>query len=103
MLELLADPGFVAAALHAVMAPIAVLHAMLFKRDPRAALGWIAVAAMVPVAGPLLYALIGINRIRRRAREVRWPRLSIGHERGRALSEGGSLPGELPADLAEFA
>lgn len=45
----------------------AALHALLYKRDPRSALGWIAVCLIFPVAGPLLYYLFGINRIRSRA------------------------------------
>lgn len=45
-------------------------HALLSKRDPRAALGWIAVCLMFPLAGPLLYFLFGFNRIRTRARKL---------------------------------
>jgi cardiolipin synthase len=45
-------------------------HALLHKRDPRAALGWIAVCLTFPFAGPLLYFLFGINRVRTRAREL---------------------------------
>jgi len=43
-------------------------HVLLNKEDPRAALGWIAVCIALPVAGPMLYWLIGVNRIRTRAR-----------------------------------
>jgi cardiolipin synthase len=39
-------------------------HALLNKRDPRAALGWIAVCIMFPPLGPLFYFLFGINRVR---------------------------------------
>lgn len=45
-------------------------HALLTKRDPRAALGWVAVCMMFPVAGPVGYLLFGINRVRTRAREL---------------------------------
>ncbi len=48
----------------------AALHALLTKRDPRASTGWVAVSLMFPLAGPLLYFLFGINRIRNRAREL---------------------------------
>lgn len=41
----------------------AAAHAMLNKRDPRAAWGWIAVCWLFPLVGPLLYLLFGINRI----------------------------------------
>jgi len=43
-------------------------HALLNKEDPRAALGWIAVSFALPIVGPILYWLIGFNRIRTRAR-----------------------------------
>jgi cardiolipin synthase len=45
-------------------------HALLTKRDPRAALGWIVTCLAVPGAGPIFYWLFGVNRIRTRAREL---------------------------------
>ena len=49
--------------LAAVAASVAAAgHALLWKRDPRAALGWIVVSLTVPIAGPLLYFVFGINR-----------------------------------------
>ena len=49
---------------------LAAGHALLSKRDPRAALGWVAVCMMFPLAGPIGYLLFGINRVRTRAREL---------------------------------
>jgi cardiolipin synthase len=49
---------------------IAAGHALFYKRDPRAALGWIAVSIIFPLAGPLLYYLFGINRVRTRAKKL---------------------------------
>lgn len=46
-------------------------HALLYKRDPRAALGWIAVCLVFPLAGPLLYLFFGVNRVRTRAQKLR--------------------------------
>ena len=60
-------------------------HALLYKRDPRSAFGWIAVCVMFPLAGPLLYFLFGINRVRTRAQRLtrRFPfELDVGYERG---------------------
>ena len=50
-------------------------HALLRKRDPRAALGWIAVCLLLPGLGALLYLLFGVNRIKAKARHLRrrWP------------------------------
>lgn len=44
-------------------------HALLHKRDPRAALGWIVVCLVLPGGGAVLYWLLGVNRIRTRARD----------------------------------
>ncbi|HEV2327906.1 MAG TPA: phospholipase D-like domain-containing protein [Verrucomicrobiae bacterium] len=42
-------------------------HALLHKRDPRAAALWIGIIWLVPALGPILYIALGINRIRRHA------------------------------------
>ena len=49
---------------------VAAGHALLYKRDPRAAWGWIAVCLMFPLVGPILYFLFGINRVRTRAKQL---------------------------------
>ncbi len=46
------------------------LHAMLSKRDPRSALGWLVLCVMLPGIGAAAYWLLGVNRIETRAR--RW-------------------------------
>lgn len=56
------------AAVFSVLAAIlASVHALLHKRDSRAAALWIGVIWLVPLLGPLLYLVLGVNRIRRRA------------------------------------
>ena len=45
----------------------AASHAVLVKRDVRSAAGWVALICLVPGIGAILYVLLGINRIRRRA------------------------------------
>lgn len=52
------------------LAFIAGGHALLTKRDPRTAWGWIAVCLLFPLAGPVLYVVFGINRIQTLAREL---------------------------------
>jgi len=42
-------------------------HALLLKRDTRAATIWIFIIWFLPALGPLLYLTLGVNRIRRRA------------------------------------
>ena len=70
-------------ALVVVAASVAVVHALLFKNEVRAAIAWVGLILLAPVIGSILYYFIGINRIRRRAvalrreaeeeREDRWP------------------------------
>lgn len=50
-----------------IVALLASGHAALNKRDPRAAVMWIALAWLVPFIGAALYASLGINRVNRRA------------------------------------
>ena len=71
-------------ALHLLMAVASAGHALLYKRDPRAALGWIAVCIAYPFVGPIFYYLFGINRLRTRAHQIKGAparRLKSGYER----------------------
>lgn len=45
----------------------AAWHALLFKRDPRSALGWVVICLALPVIGAIFYFLFGVNRVRARA------------------------------------
>ena len=51
-----------------MMGLIAAGHILLNKRDSKAAFGWIALCIILPVAGPLIYLLFGINRINHKAK-----------------------------------
>jgi len=53
------------------MALAATGHVLLHKQSTRAAVGWIALVWVAPVVGVVLYVVFGINRIERRARELR--------------------------------
>lgn len=56
-----------------VTAALAVtVHAVLWKRDTRAVIGWVGVAWLAPLLGPMLYVGFGINRIQRRATSLRF-------------------------------
>lgn len=50
-----------------VIALLASVHVVLHKRDVRSAAGWMGLIWLVPGFGGILYALLGINRIRRSA------------------------------------
>jgi cardiolipin synthase len=58
------------AAIGFVAASFASLHALLHKRRPQSAFGWIAVCFTLPIFGALLYYLFGINRVKTRARKL---------------------------------
>src|SRR5437016_7718331 len=54
-------------------------HAVLRKRDSRAAIAWVGFVWLVPLVGAILYFSFGVNRIRRQAALLR-----AGLERYRA-------------------
>src|SRR5437868_13567980 len=45
-------------------------HVVLYKRDVRAAIGWVGVIWLTPFVGSLLYLSFGINRVKRKARKL---------------------------------
>jgi cardiolipin synthase len=60
--------------LAAIVLAVAILasgHAILHKRHPRAAILWVGLIWLSPLMGAILYWLLGINRIQRRASAVR--------------------------------
>ncbi len=52
---------------------IAAGHALLRKKDPRAAQVWLIVCLFIPYLGAFAYFLFGINRIETRAKKLREP------------------------------
>lgn len=85
---------------HGVLAVLASLHAMLNKRDPRAAIGWIAVCILFPFAGPILYYFFGINRVRIKARTLRPGRgaPAMRESERPAFPPAADLPGKEPPE-----
>ncbi len=84
----------------------AATHALLNKRDPYAAIVWGAICLGIPLAGPFLYFILGINRIHRRA--VRLMKRSEKRDGPSTLSDSarhldlwdGAVPQEkLPAEI----
>lgn len=61
---------YIPVALATIAAAAAVAHALLHKRDPRGAFGWIAICLLFPLFGPVLYYLFGINRVKVRAHRL---------------------------------
>src|SRR6185369_307658 len=46
-------------------------HAILYKRDSRAAISWTGFIWLIPLGGAFLYFVFGINRIRRQAASLK--------------------------------
>lgn len=75
-----------ATVVHVSLATAVTAHVVLTKEDVRGAIGWAGLAWLTPVVGAVLYAMFGINRIRRQAGRMR---------RGRFLpwtASTGSIP-----------
>lgn len=75
-------------------------HAILNKRDSRAAAGWVGLILLAPGLGSLLYLVFGINRIRRAAAS-----LSLPHRDEEALhasEESGDPLATAPPHLVEL-
>ncbi len=86
-----------------VVSVLSAAHALLTKRDPRSAVGWIAVCVGIPGLGAVLYWLIGVNRIRTRARKYQshWRRLLPRRAGGTSEVLVGHMPEHLiPAAYA---
>ncbi|MET0169041.1 MAG: phospholipase D-like domain-containing protein, partial [Aliihoeflea sp.] len=52
-------------ALGLLMGIPAAIHAAMTKDDVRAAIGWVGIILLSPVLGAIIYAIAGVNRIRR--------------------------------------
>ena len=74
--------AYVLAGVDLVVSLVATGHVLLFKRDTRAAIGWIGLIWLSPILGATLYLLLGINRIQRKART---PTAGPGSSHGCAL------------------
>jgi len=74
MVQLIVDcwPLLVAVLNILVAVPVSA-HVVMYKRDPRSAIGWVGLVWLTPLVGALLYFSLGINRIRRRGHRLRAP------------------------------
>ncbi|GIW72648.1 MAG: cardiolipin synthase [Planctomycetota bacterium] len=81
----------------AALALVASAHAVLHKREVRAAVGWVGLIWLVPVVGAVLYALLGINRIQRRAVALRAGRQRLLGTAGDAVCDLQALERHLDA------
>jgi cardiolipin synthase A/B len=73
-------------------------HAVIYKRDSRSAALWVIVIWVVPALGSILYLLMGINRVQRRATRLR--RAMVRHRASAAIRA--EEPGTHLAPLARL-
>jgi cardiolipin synthase len=78
------------AAFSFLAALLASIHAILNKRDSRAAALWLGFIWLLPAVGPVLYIMLGVNRIRRHAQSL---------QVGRRMD--GVIPKPIPEDMGE--
>jgi cardiolipin synthase len=78
-----------------LLAVLAAGHAVLYKRDSRAAIAWVGFICLVPLVGSVLYFIFGVNRLRRQAAYLR-----SDLERYRAHDSGSEcLPEQIHSHL----
>ena len=63
---------------HIGLAAGVTAHVLLHQRDSGSGITWIGLAWLSPILGSVLYLLLGINRVRRRARSLRGRRAPSG-------------------------
>lgn len=80
MMQITEIAVYLLASLHIVAATWSVYHILLYKRDTRAATGWIMACLFIPYGGPIAYFLFGINRVRTRARGIRRRLFNVRYE-----------------------
>jgi cardiolipin synthase len=66
------------AVISVLVAAVAAVHAAMTKDEVRSAIGWVGVIMLSPIVGALIYAVAGINRIRRDS--IAAERSITGHE-----------------------
>jgi cardiolipin synthase A/B len=89
--------------LHAVLALLTALHALLYKRDSRAAFGWIGVCLILPVVGPVIYLLFGLNRARGKAQRLGLGRLKVGLDPVQSREQIQPLPDSVRLEFRNLA
>jgi cardiolipin synthase A/B len=81
----------------------AAAHVVLRKRDNRSAIGWVGIIWLVPILGVILYVLLGINRVQRKAVILRRGPSRLGREWARTPEQMAQLETPEAAHLRTFA
>lgn len=93
---------YLATSLNLAIALAASCHAILNKRDVRAAITWATLIWLAPFLGALLYVMLGVNRIRRRARLLRAGRPHSKGPQGPLECDASEIPQVLGSEAAHL-
>jgi cardiolipin synthase len=94
------DPVDIAFGLAVLVAALfASGHAVIYKRESRSASLWVILIWVMPAIGPILYLLMGVNRVQRRAARLRG---TMVRHRVEPKAEPGEPPGTHLAPLARM-
>ncbi|MGN0022668.1 MAG: phospholipase D-like domain-containing protein [Elusimicrobiaceae bacterium] len=75
------------------------VHILLFKDDVKSSIGWIGLVWLAPLLGSAIYALFGINRIKRKALSLKSPKQDIHKITGKTQEE---IEKEIPKNLLQM-
>lgn len=75
-------------AVHILLAICVTIHVLFHKRDIGASVGWIGLAWLSPIFGSILYFIFGINRVKRRASQLREGRPVLPEAASPVMSAG---------------
>ena len=94
--------GSVLAVASVIVSLIASSHVVFYKRDSRAAIAWAGLIWLAPLVGTVLYVVLGINRIERRARTLRRGRMVVDQSDSEPESSSALRAANLRPHLAQL-
>ncbi len=89
----------IAGALYIILQISVTVHILLHKDDVRSSIGWIGLVWLTPLLGTVIYVLLGINRIHRKALSLRNSGPAMLTPRGKTAQEAEKL---VPPSLLQL-
>ncbi len=74
-----------------VIAVSVTIHILLRKREVASAVGWIGLVWFAPIPGSIAYFVLGVNRVKRRARKLRMQDRNVRGRRRRPLPKDSNM------------
>jgi len=89
----------IAAILSVLLQICITVHILLYKEDVKSSIGWIGLVWLSPLFGALIYAILGINRIKRKALALKNPKSNIKQITGKTIEE---LEQQIPLNFRQL-